>query len=408
MSCSEYDEITETFITERSLRNYTEAYKIAEEAAEIFETRSVIQRTIDINNVQYIIDDSSISRTSGYADTLMYVFNYENEAGFAVISANKATEGLILVTEKGNYSLEEDTENEGFDLYMELANAYVKNAKAKTNSLDDPSIQQDYKIVTTRETLENYGPFVPVRWGQEYPYNLYCFDNGNNQALAGCVATAIAQIMSYYQHPSSIEISYEGSLYTQSLNWNGINSHVVTPSICDECSNYHDQIGKIFREIGMLVNMTYGVNGSSAYTQNAANVFDKFGYSYDAFQDYNSSIVTNSLKLGNIVLMKGRRVLEGGGSSGHAWVIDGYKYQKINETEYTKPIDSDIWMERETHTHYATYNHINWGWNGYNNGYFLNTTFNTGEYLELDFEYLGASQRNYSYDFKMFSNIRKK
>ncbi len=76
-------------------RTYEEALIIAKNAAGMLDnnsnTRSNKSRTININSVQYIVNPSN-SRSTESCDTLMYVFNYEDNSGFAIISANRATE----------------------------------------------------------------------------------------------------------------------------------------------------------------------------------------------------------------------------------------------------------------------------------------------------------------------------
>ena len=51
-------------------------------------------------------------------DTLLYVFNFDDNQGFAVVSASRHTEGLIAVVEEGSYDPAVPTGNPGFDTYM--------------------------------------------------------------------------------------------------------------------------------------------------------------------------------------------------------------------------------------------------------------------------------------------------
>ena len=99
-------------------RTYAEALAIAQDAVgmlgENCATRSGKSRSVNTSDVQYIVSSFS-TRSAGVPDTLMYIFNYEDNAGFAVVSANRATEGLIAVTEQGNYSVGKETENGGLD-----------------------------------------------------------------------------------------------------------------------------------------------------------------------------------------------------------------------------------------------------------------------------------------------------
>ena len=63
-------------------------------------------------------------------------------------------------------------------------------------------------------------------------------------------------------------------------------------------------------------------------------------------------------------------------SPGHVWIVDGYKFKHIIDIEYIVTLDPDNGREisRELsydNSHTVTYLvHVNWGWNGIDNGYF--------------------------------------
>lgn len=388
-------------------RTYEEALAVAQDAMEMLgensTTRSGRPRCINTDDVQYIVNTST-TRSSSEPDTLMYVFNYEDNAGFAVVSANRATEELIAVTEQGNYAAAEETDNEGFNMYMNMAENYIATASLESlTSLNDPGTLADFQVVTIKTVLTNYGPFVTVKWGQGYPYNLYCFDTDENQALAGCVATAIAQVLSYYKHPASIQIIYELPAYNQALDWADICAHRVS-STCLSCTSHSAQIGRLFRQIGFYVSMDYGTTVSTAWTEDARYAFNVFGYTCGSYQPYSTSIAINSLSQNQIVLMRG---YDADRNTGHAWVLDGYQYVRIDKTEYTKPEGSDLWIKGQTHSSYAAYNHLNWGWDGDCNGYYLTTVYDTQACDDLDFGVSSATDYNFSISLKMIPYISK-
>ncbi len=72
---------------------------------------------------------------------------------------------------------------------------------------------------------------------------------------------------------------------------------------------------------------------------------------------------------------------------GHSWVIDGYKYYKY-------VIVNNLMIEPEPYTTYCYYNHINWGWNGHSNGYFLDGVFAANQAKSYD-----TNQSTSSYSF---------
>ena len=79
-------------------------------------------RTLNLNNVKTV--RKTVSRADGTVsdnDTLLYIFNFDDNQGFAVVSASRQTDGLIAVTEAGNYDPAVPTGNPGFDMYMKMA-----------------------------------------------------------------------------------------------------------------------------------------------------------------------------------------------------------------------------------------------------------------------------------------------
>ena len=47
-------------------------------------------------------------------------------------------------------------------------------------------------------------PRVKIKIGQSTPYNKYCFTSDGQQAVAGCVAIALVQLISANKYPSTI------------------------------------------------------------------------------------------------------------------------------------------------------------------------------------------------------------
>lgn len=128
-----YDEVEQQEFKSLSFnkRSYAEALEIANDAISMLGddavTRGGFPRKIDERHgVKYITN--TITR-SGTSDTLLYIFNYEGEEGYAVVSANKNTDGLLAVTESGSYDPSIGTDNPGLAMFMDMAEDYVVSAK---------------------------------------------------------------------------------------------------------------------------------------------------------------------------------------------------------------------------------------------------------------------------------------
>lgn len=371
-------------------RTYEEALAIAQDAigllGESSTTRSGKPRTVNTSEVQYILNTSA-TRSDDEPDTLMYVFNYEDNAGFAVVSANRATEELIAVTEQGHYIAGEETGNNGLDMYMNMAEAYVQSRELPPleGGDDDGYEPALYETFIDRDTVA-CGPYLQVRWGQDWPYNRSCPIENGQPTKAGCVAIAIAQIMTYYQHPNSITITYAPTDYEQTMYWDYILEHQFTENktsqTCSQCSidNGHILLGSFIRQVGEEVKMIYHSEASGTESEFVKGAFQKFKYACGNLQTYSSSTVLSSLSNKKLVFMRGE-VSDG---EGHAWVVDGYRNITTVVCECMKPLSSLVWIEISRHTSTKTYHHINWGWDGNSNGYFLPEVFDVTSPSQLD------------------------
>lgn len=380
---SVFDEPTRIETTLKTNRiSLQEAIEIATDGIAMLEstevTRANSTRHVDPNLVRYKVTPAT--RAGEDVDTLYYVVNYADNAGFAIVSATRSDENpLLVVTEEGNYSPNEKTDNEGFNLYMDLLDIKMSTRDGEDNQR--PGVDTGFDGIGPfyeyDSSESNKGPFLTVRWGQDAPYNVYCKTSTNLQAKAGCVATAVAQIMSYHEYPTSYTPTYATNITTQNLSWTNIKNHVDIYTCY--CSN-HDPLGHLFREIGAKTSTVYGVNESSSSDLGAFLGLTGFGYNANGTSAYNYWAVKSDLDNNRPVYMSGR---PSNSNTKHAWIIDGYKI--ITSTRITYFILDDgsqnitdrlITSER--------YLHINWGFDGSSNGYFQEGTFDTDDYYQLD------------------------
>lgn len=89
----------------------------------------------------------------------MYVINYSNDAGFAVVSKKRIETPLLAVTRADSFSNVEDIEIPVLKLFMECAKEYVANQPvvgAETRVGISDNLTYDYKTeeVVRRDTVE--------------------------------------------------------------------------------------------------------------------------------------------------------------------------------------------------------------------------------------------------------------
>jgi hypothetical protein len=132
------------------------------------------------------------------------------------------------------------------------------------------------------------GPLLTSSWHQGAPYNLLCPDGDGGRTVVGCVATAAAQIVNFWQWP-------DNGLGTHSYYWSGDNScdstqWVGAGQLNADFSDPYDWVtptsdaalSELNYEMGVAFNMDYGYCGSGTYTGLAVSVFPTyFKYSPD-------------------------------------------------------------------------------------------------------------------------------
>ena len=426
-ACTNDDEVVDfasTFKSEQSgqsIRSLDEAIQIAQSAACMVKgntTRLSIDRSVDLGDIHVVKNLITRNATEGFnSDTLMYVINY-TDGGFAVVSANPDVEGLLAVTEEGHYTGEAESGVEGFDDFMMLAKLY-SSASREGDRAQNPHSHKD--------TLDiQHGPFLEVKWGQRNYPGMYC-PNG----VSGCVPLAIAQIFSFFKHPASISLTYpERDADSLTLNWNDICKHKLFYEVnglesslyCSASTTAHVALGKLCRQIGYALNSIYysytdpslNKTGTPTNTADFVDAIEQFGYGCTANLNYTVGTAREMIDLFNRpFMMAGQRLINNEDSTyslaTHAWVVDGYMDRVITtiDTAYYVPElippGSLPYVISITESH-RYYTHINWGWNGRNNGYYVEDVFATNRYIQLDSNPYTPidSIHNYHYNIKYF------
>ena len=204
---------------------------------------------------------------------------------------------------------------------------------------------------------EAVSPLLQTLWDQGTPYNNLCPMDGESRSLTGCVATAMAQIMNYWKYPEASVAVIPGYITDEkqfempdiaagtAIDWD----NMVAQYRGWETEAQQQAVANLMLMCGTAVQMDYSAEFSGAWGGSVAtgllNYFD-----YDVATAYEYRAYYRTAQWNQMVydeLKAGRPVYYDGSSSdtGHAFVVDGY--------------DGD------------DYFHVNWGWNGGSNGYFL-------------------------------------
>ena len=392
VSCSENDEIlcgndksNDKVQSERI--SIEEAMQIAEESAALFHNKDkkvnadgAAFHYVEEKHMVKAVCDGATTRSSQSAaeDTLLYLVDYKDDMGFAIISASRETPSLLGIVENGNSDMQELAENENFVFLLENMKEYVRS---------HPGIPITPVYSYIYEVEAQVSPMLEVCWGQRGIEGDDC-PNG----IAGCAPIAIAQLMSYYSYPENIDILYGNSpIYNYSLDWDDMKGHVFDHNViyglnhCIATNGAHPMITKLCRQLGYSAGSLYLTNKTSTTQSGMLSCLMDYGYDVTtSWLSYSQSSLVSSLNSSRPVIMIGQTT----DSIGHAWVVDGYKYYKITKTYTFGDYPDEIT--------YSYYNHINWGWDGRANGYFLQNVFSTNSPYNNAYDYIG-SITNYNF-----------
>lgn len=373
-------------------RSFNDALTIAQKAISLVSsegTRAKSERQIDLTQTRAVMSETTRSANIEQ-DTLMYIFNFADDQGFAIVPKSKNAPELLAVTTKGYYDGKE-TDNEGFNMYMNNARLIVDpdtmviiNPGTPIDTSSNPGVGgggigdqviTEWKADTERDTTRR-GPLLTTKWGQESPFYLYCFENGASSgtdwAKAGCQATALAQIMAYHEYPDTIDLTYSFAPYEKLyLNWTYWKEDVT---------NDPYSVAAFTRELGERLNMDYRKDDSGSTTIEAKNTLQELNYNTSNVTNYN--IYDNSPIIGNLagycpVFIRGRTGTDSN-SKAHAWVVDGYMITEETSREYQRQMGQLNWTLVNTVYIKNTYYSFNWGDNGTNDGWFFIERYTTG------------------------------
>jgi len=156
---------------------------------------------------------------------------------------------------------------------------------------------QSYLLAKDREPLEQRGPLLTSMWHQHEPYKNDCPEGDGGRCVAGCVATALAQIMNYWQWPDHgigqhtyywkgdgpVSGYYLSADFTDPYDWEHMPDSCVFNPPDDICwPEDTAALAELSYEVGVSVDMNYSTDGSSTVGQLALFALPQyFRYSHD-------------------------------------------------------------------------------------------------------------------------------
>lgn len=301
---------------------------------------------------------SSSALRSGTVDGAAdyFVFNVPGNKGFVIVSGEDRAYPVLGQSDEGNFDPNNLPENlramlAYYQDQITWAEREGQEASANIQAEWNRYLNGNLRASSESVLLET------ANWNQEDPYNRQTPTINGLRTYTGCVATATGIIMQYHKYPKTVVsggvTTYDGLPVTYApYDWDQMPLNYTKGNFTDTQAN---AVAALMWNIGANVNMDYGAigsGGSGAITRTAVYKLNSlFGYSdgivFVSKEDYRwnewKTMLRTELDNNRPVLYSGRTQR----NEGHAFICDGYK-------------------ENEAF-------HINWGWGGYLNGYFLLT-----------------------------------
>lgn len=297
-----------------------------------------------------------------------YVFNVGN-SGFVIISSDDNFRPVVGYSEEGTF----DTKNPSPEMMYYLHSlCQGRQAALRTSAQPNAEVKQEWSDLLGGMKLPsrngNKGSFylVKTKWNQDFPYNKFCPSGQGGRSYAGCVATAMSQVMNYWKYPTH---GYGQHAYTHyqygelsadfssaEYDFDKMPNSISTSSPVENI----DAIAMFMYHCGIAVDMGYSPDGSGAYSEdvpdavlkyfgytNCCRLHNRGNYSLAEFQ----ALLKDQFDMGWPCYYSGQDTGDGGG---HAFVCDGYD-------------DNDMF-------------HFNWGWSGSGDGFFVIDGLNVSSY----------------------------
>ena len=294
-----------------------------------------------------------------------YAFNVDN-GGWIIIAGDDRATTVLGYSDNGHLDFNNLPTN-----MQGLLNSYKREIEFLQTS-DAASLMP----APERGLGKVIDPLIKTNWGQEMPYFLQCPVYNNEYCVVGCVATAMAQVMKYWQYPQ--ECSGVSSFYCYDIgrtlpalpattfdynlmldsycHWDYNTSTLVQDTYTDAQAQ---EVAKLSRYCGQAVEMGYSPEGSGAYTDDQLAAMKAFGYRSTAqlvsksgwySNNYTTAeweqMIKTELTAGRPILYSASDPAEGG----HAFICDGFN-------------GSDKF-------------HFNFGWYGTCDGWYVSTALN--------------------------------
>ena len=308
------------------------------------------------NNGARSVELTDVSSVAGFSN----VYVLTTESSFVLLAADDRVQPILGYSLTGGFDVENmpDNKRAWIQGYSEEIQYAVDNQLRASSEV----MQQWQDLAegnpNTGRAITAVTPLLQTQWDQGSPYNLLC----PGGSVTGCVATAMAQVMKYWNYPENGigSHSYTHATYgvlsadflSTTYDWTN-----MTNTYSGSSTNAQKMaVATLMYHCGVSVDMNYSPSASGAGSAIVAEALKNyFNYSpetvYHSRSEYGDNTWINMLK-NDLNLSRPVWYCGSGSGGGHAFVFDGYNS--------------------------SNYFHVNWGWGGYCDEYYTINNLNPG------------------------------
>ncbi len=309
-----------------------------------------------------------------------YIYENANGEGWVMVAANDVVRPILAYSHTGSFRTDHMPAN-----IKSWLNGYKKQIaySAQHATQADAKVQREWLRLRSgaRRTTATpvVAPLIKTGWDQDTPYWNLCPTKNDQHCYTGCVATAMAQVMKYWEWPKQgigshtiPGTTYSADFGATTYDWTNMkNSYSGSSTAAQKTA-----VATLMYHCGVAADMEYGTNSSGAYTIDYNGYFSSkhimcaetalkqfFGYKSTVVGYYRDGWTSKGMRSWTrsewIAMLKSeldahRPIMYAGAGCddpnddntcyGHSFICDGY--------------DSN------------DYFHFNWGWSNWGDGYY--------------------------------------
>ena len=332
---NEAQELSYSISEEEALKN------LEKELTNLYEetTRSKELRVRKIEPINSSLLNVHTRSTEIPADDLLYIVEFEDDNGSAILGADRRVESVFAILDKGVISAEDfsnavnGNNQDKINTYLAglIANEAIEQVSTNRAALLPPLIEDLKYGYFVYDTLVNESRecYLRTKWKQREPFNDLCYNEDGEKCVAGCVTIAGAQAL-LHAYPDPRYITLEDEIFDKELL--NMKRYGVTVPANMQASVDHE-VARYVYKFATLTNTDLQPNSSAGYLTYVASLFNELE-GFESAEYCNICDTTFTKVVRDQLYIDGLPTIMHGVATGHiwghAWAIDAYKHLLVN------------------------------------------------------------------------------